>query len=319
VEKKNQDQINLKDEKNPCPICSNQDVVFYTKSRDPQIKSDTKFYYAYKCTKCDIVFQSPFPSKEDFDKIYPKNYYAHSNDNVSIPLLLKFLDFLLQEKWTSKLLSPLKRSVYPHYDIIKNANRVLDIGCGKGLFLDILKKHGKDTHALEPDEGATKILKEKGHNVCQGDISKSNYDDNYFDLITAFQVFEHIDNPNYFLKEVYRILKPGGFLIIEMPNINSHLASFKDKWVNLDLPRHLILYTPTSIKQLLDSHSFKSETTTRVSPSDIKYTYLRRKNIKSPAKNRLYSYLLLPTIFFQYIFKAKKGSLLISIAKKPLV
>ncbi len=296
-----------------CPLCNNKNVSLHTISKDYQNENNQMEYKAFRCSDCNVVFQYPFPKEEDFNEIYSEDYYAHTEED-NTPILTKLLSSLLQGK--KRIFSPLKHSIYPYFDIIKNAEKVLDIGCGKGLFLDVLKAQGKKTYGLEPDTNAVKILKQKGHHAIQGNISASTYDDNYFDLITMFQVFEHIEDPASLLKEVYRILKPGGSFILETPNSDSNLAANKNFWRALEFPRHLILHSPKSIKELLTKTGFQSDIFVRVSPTDIKETFFLKKEIKSVRSKSLYSKLLLPYIIFQYLFNAKEGSLLIAIAKK---
>lgn len=297
-----------------CPLCNQETTIaLYTVTKDYQNAHDQTSYKAYKCSECNIIFQYPFPNEEDFDNLYPDDYYAHSEDD-NIPFLTKVLDSILQKKIT--ILSPIKKSIYPYLEIIKQANKILDIGCGKGLFLDVLKKNGKETYGLEPDLNAVEILKKKGHHATQGNISASPYESNYFDLITMFQVFEHIEDPSTLINEVYRILKPGGYFIIETPNIESDLASNKNLWRSLEFPRHLILHSPKSISNLLKNANFSPNIFIRVSPTDIRETYFLRKKTESAFKRRLCFILMLPHIIIQYIFRAKKGSLLIAVAKK---
>lgn len=296
-----------------CPLCNTKEVFFFTIARDYQNMHNQNEYKAYRCSECSIIFQFPFLGKEIFDEIYPEDYYAHVEDG-GIPFLTKLLDDFLHGK--NNLYSPLKHSLYPYFLNIKQANKVLDIGCGKGLFLDVLKANGKETYGLEPDRNAVDILKKKGHHATMGDISASAYEDNFFDLITMFQVFEHLENPSEVIREIYRILKPGGTFILETPNIESSLAKNKKFWRALEFPRHLMLHSPKSVEKLLSAGNFQPKIYTRTSPTDIKETFFLKKKIRSLKVKRLYSIILLPYIVSQYFFNARKGSLLIAVAIK---
>lgn len=301
-------------EKEPqCPLCHKKEIFIFAIAKDYQNVQDKTGYKAYKCSECNIVFQYPFPEKENFDQMYPEDYYAHT-ETGSIPLATRLLRSSLKGKDNFYFLFKYYR--YPYLNEIKKSLKVLDIGCGKGLFLDAMKSNGKETYGLEPDENAVKILKKKGHHAIQGYISESNFDDNFFDLITMFQVFEHLENPSEVLREIYRILKPGGTLVFETPNVNSTPAKNKNFWRGLEFPRHLILHSPDSVKKLLEKENFKPKIATRISPFDIKETFILKNNIDDIWKKKLYSKLLLPYILLQYMFNHKKGSLLIAIAKK---
>jgi 2-polyprenyl-3-methyl-5-hydroxy-6-metoxy-1,4-benzoquinol methylase len=287
-----------------CPLCKKENVFLYTIAKDYQNKQDNSEYKAYKCRNCDIIFQYPLPKTEDFDKLYPENYYAHVDDG-QIPFLTGLLRVFMQDKKKALKFFMGKR-LFPYFDILTRSQKVLDIGCGKGLFLDVLKEQGKETFGFEPDVNATKILEKKGHGVCS---DLSDIQDNSFDLITMFQVLEHIENPSVLVHEIYRILKPGGYFIVETPNSVSKLASNKKFWRALEFPRHLILHSPQSVKHLLDKEAFQTKLFVRVSPTDIRETFSLKGTLKSPI-------YLVPYILFQYFFHAKKGSLLIVIAQK---
>lgn len=296
-----------------CPLCKKENISLFTKTTDPQNKNNPTEYIAYECLCCSIVFQHPFPSQADYNNMYLDDYYAHSTAN-NIPFLLKKLSLILQGKRT--IFNCIKNVIFPYFSYIKDANTILDIGCGKGVFLDILKKEGKITYGLEPDEKAVINLRKNGHFATLGNIADSNFNSSFFDLVTMYQVIEHIDNPTLVLNEVHRILKPEGALIIETPNISSSLSKNKNHWVNLDLPRHVILYDAKSLVALLRKAGFHSEVYIRVSPSDIRHTFFLKHNIQNRYLKKLTSICLLPYIVFQYICKMSQGSLLIIIAKK---
>jgi 2-polyprenyl-3-methyl-5-hydroxy-6-metoxy-1,4-benzoquinol methylase len=294
-----------------CPICRKNSAFLWTVTRDYQNSKNTKEYKAYKCFDCKIIFQNPFPQESDFDDIYPENYYAHV-ENGQIPFLTRLLKSFLQGE-KRFLAFFLKNTLFPYFDVMRKSNKVLDIGCGKGLFLDILKSQGKETHGLEPDDNATQILLKHGHKV-HSDITQ--IDNDSFDLITMFQVFEHIENPTALVDEIKRILKPEGYFVIETPNAASLPAKSKDCWRALEFPRHLILHTPKSLEHLLEKENFQAKIFIRVSPTDIRESFfLKRPNVSLFKRKILSIWVLLYTLL-QYFFNAKNGSLLISISKK---
>jgi 2-polyprenyl-3-methyl-5-hydroxy-6-metoxy-1,4-benzoquinol methylase len=294
-----------------CPLCQSNRVFLYTLAKDYQNRNNTTGYKAYKCPDCCIIFQHPFPSKTDFDDLYPDDYYAHVEDG-QIPFLTRLLKSFLQGK--HKILAFFTcNSLFPYFDVIEKSHKVLDIGCGKGIFLDVLKSLGKETHGLEPDANAAKILEKHGHQFHR-DISE--IEDNAFDLVSMFQVFEHIEDPAPLIREIVRILKPGGYFISETPNAASKLAENKNHWRALEFPRHLILHSPKSIEQLFEKENFQTKIWIRVSPTDIRESFFLKRNLQSPVAKKLCAICLLPYTFFQYFFNAKNASLLISVSKK---
>jgi 2-polyprenyl-3-methyl-5-hydroxy-6-metoxy-1,4-benzoquinol methylase len=293
-----------------CPLCKKSNTFLYTVTKDYQKPAGNR-YNAYKCPDCNIIFQNPFPLETDFDNLYPDNYYAHV-ESEQIPFLTRMLQSFLQGK--ARLFAFfLSKRLFPYLDIVKKSHKILDIGCGKGLFLDVLKKLGKETHGLEPDVNAMKILEKHGH-CFHKDISSIESDS--FDVVTMFQVFEHLEEPEVWIREISRILKSGGSFILETPNAASRLAKNKNFWRALEFPRHLILHSPNSIRQLFASKNLQTQVLTRVSPTDIKETFFLKRNIKSSGMKKVLSFCLLPYILLQYVFNAGNGSLLIVMSKK---
>ena len=118
---------------------------------------------------------------------------------------------------------------------IKKDFRLLDIGCSTGSFLFFCEKRfpTASLHGLEFDERLIELTQKllKKSMVDQGNAENLPYPDNYFDVITSFQVIEHLYKPSEMIDEVVRCLKPGGLFIITTPNLNSIGAKFhKTKW-----------------------------------------------------------------------------------------
>jgi len=86
---------------------------------------------------------------------------------------------------------------------------------------------------------------------------KLPFSEGFFDLITGWWSLEHINNPNETLQQFSTLLKEKGYCIIAVPNFNSFNARFfKDNWFHLDAPRHLWIYTPSTIKKMLEKNGF---------------------------------------------------------------
>ena len=96
-----------------------------------------------------------------------------------------------------------------------------------------------------------------GFNVHVGSLESIAYTDNTFDAITMSHVIEHVSNPVALLQECYRILKPGGYLVLVTPNINSwgH-AIFKYNWRGLEPPRHLHIFSQSTLQTCVKKAGF---------------------------------------------------------------
>lgn len=136
-------------------------------------------------------------------------------------------------------------------------NRVLEVGCGWGRLLDYFKIQGYDTYGIEPGPSAAQAARNRGHNVYCGEMLDFKFPDDYFVAIVFCHSLEHIHNPIEVLRETYRILTPGGTLIIEVPNFACADESFfKNAWVPLVIPFHVYHWTPHSLLIILSKIGF---------------------------------------------------------------
>ncbi len=274
-----------------CPICS-KEMIFFTKNRDmQQDDGNERLYSIFECESCTTLFQYPFWKPDETAGFYRHTYYAHS-DNLKIPTSLRILNFYLKDNFLSKMFSTFLRvRLFPYYPAILKSKNVLDIGCGKGLFLDVMKKYNKKTFGLEPSDQAKVIASKNGHKMIDRAFFYSNQKELKFDLITMFQVAEHLSVQEIveedIFSKIYDLLEPGGQLVIETPTYQCDYAKKnKSNWRGLELPRHLVIFSPKSISKMLTDKGFMVNVHTRVSPFDVKET-LRLKYKDNSIKNVL--------------------------------
>ena len=135
------------------------------------------------------------------------------------------------------------------------AGRALEIGCGGGAYLLALREQGWEVHGVElsPDL-AQHAREELGFDVRTGSAETAlvEFPDDHFDLVAMWHVIEHLSDPSAVLAEIRRVLKPGGRLIMELPNF-AGLSRFvlRTYWMALDLPRHLYHFTPETLQAML--------------------------------------------------------------------
>jgi SAM-dependent methyltransferase len=129
--------------------------------------------------------------------------------------------------------------------------RLLDVGCGAGNMMHHLSRYGR-VKGLEIDERPVKVAHQRGYDVDLFDVTDPMpFDDHSFDVVTALDVIEHNEDDLVILTDSYRVLKPGGYLIITVP-------AFMWLWShNDDINAHVRRYTATDIKQKLTQAGFK--------------------------------------------------------------
>lgn len=148
---------------------------------------------------------------------------------------------------------------------ISSSNKnLLDIGCGTGDFLRAAQKHQWHVTGIEPNQSARNIANQKTKQRVFDTDQLLKLDTHTFDVITLWHVFEHLSNPESQIKQLKRLLKPNGILLIAVPNYKSFDAiHYKRFWAAFDVPRHLYHFCRSSVDKLVSKQDM---TITRVKP-----------------------------------------------------
>ena len=215
-----------------CPICGPDASAVLRYDFDP--------YKVLACSSCGLNYLSPRMTETAILKLYKDE--AYYNSNVSGQGYDEYLD--IGNNWEKTFRLRLKQ-IAPH----KSSGRVLDIGCGPGYFLTAAQKLGFDVYGLDPsDYIVAQASKTWGERIQLGTIDTANYQPGYFDLIVAFDTFEHIYDPLRFLEAARGLLKPRGILTITTPDSTSWLARTSGKrWVSFKIPEHVFYWSPATI------------------------------------------------------------------------
>ncbi len=252
-------------------------------------KNRNDVFRLVKCKNCGLQYLNPRPTKQQIGHYYSEDYYAHiprkgknpkkrnlflekwmhSKNNIRNLIRTNFYNYPHTTGEDKKTPSSYKKILlwffYLTYrsrlDVIPftGEGKILDIGCGNGRYLSTLKKQGWQTYGIERNPKASKYARDKLHlAVKTGDLLDCEYQDKFFDVITMSHSLEHLYEPLATLKEIKRILRNDGLLVITIPNIDSFVAkTFKEYWYGLQLPVHLISFTTDSITKMLDKAGFK--------------------------------------------------------------
>lgn len=209
-------------------------------------------HHLVKCRNCGFVFVKVVPSLEELAAYYDDYPVKDHRSAVTIKRYNELLD---------------------KFEKYRSTNKLLDIGCGTGYFLDEAKKRGWVVHGTEYSPLSIASCRERGISICEGQLNGSNYDADQFDVITSFEVIEHINDPKEELDKINRILRPNGLLYITTPNYNSLSRHFVGpNWSIVNYPEHLSYYTPSTLNFLLKNRGFdrKWVMTTGISISRFK-------------------------------------------------
>jgi SAM-dependent methyltransferase len=225
----------------PCPHCGSARSRFAFKAKDYEHKVPGEWSIA-ECRECGLYFQSPLPDASEIPSFYPPTYSAYNSDG---PIRWLF-DFVY---WLDA------RRVHSH---IGPSGRILDIGCGDGSALAKMRNHGQwELCGVEFDPDAARKARERGIDVRVGEVAQSGFEERSFDLIRMGHVIEHVIDPGKTVREVFRLLKPGGLFVGETPNTDClDFRVFGKYWGALHVPRHLIFFNPANLSSLLSNAGF---------------------------------------------------------------
>ena len=196
----------------------------------------------------DMLITHPQPSLENLGKYYESEDYISHTDNKR-SLFEKLYHFIKSIALKNKL--NLINSLQPNKGII------LDIGAGTGEFLSVAKNDGWQTIGVEPSDKAKAIAKSKGVSFVE---KTSELENHSFDVISMWHVLEHVPDLDKQIKELKRLLKPTGTLIIAVPNFKSFDAKHYGKfWAAYDVPIHFWHFSKTAIKLIFEKEEMKLE------------------------------------------------------------
>lgn len=176
-----------------------------------------KKVYNYICDNCGFIFILPRPSKEKYQELYEKGQFSQKERKLSTPDDKKFEQCERIARTRIKILE--KELIHFLWDQKKNKD-FLEVGCGTGSFLRFMKACGWNVIGLEPDVAYTEAVKSRYNISIKNKFVEDFELDKKFDLISSFHVIEHIENPNIFLQNIYRLLNDDGYLFLECPSID---------------------------------------------------------------------------------------------------
>ncbi len=190
-----------------------------------------------KCSDCGFVFAQHIPSEQELIDYY--DGYGR-NDYLSLVTIKRYNELL-------DAMEPFRKT-----------NKLLDVGCGIGYFLEVAKERGWEVHGTEYTDRAMEICSAKGIQMKQGKLDPANYEAESFDVITSFEVLEHINNPLEETNNFNQLLRKGGLVYLTTPNFNSLLRHrLKERYDVITYPEHLSYYTTSTLKKLFTQCGFR--------------------------------------------------------------
>jgi len=244
-----------------CPVCGGTGKVDFS-STDLMFGGDKVFYY-HHCSDCGLVYQHPVPKEADIAAFYPENYIVYIEPTRTRFSARERL-YLKNRLGYTHLEAPASSRPRTVDDVIPWVpnGKLLDIGCGNGEYLLRMKSIGWQCKGVEFNDKAVSICRSHGLDIFQGDLAAANFEDASFDFVTAHHLIEHVPDPHTLMKEITRITRPGGSVLIRTPNSESLGRNFFGRhWYANDVPRHLYLYSEDNLKLLASQHGLECSRT----------------------------------------------------------
>jgi 2-polyprenyl-3-methyl-5-hydroxy-6-metoxy-1,4-benzoquinol methylase len=266
---------NLKLVKTICCVCDADDAKKIGSGKDFEYHTSDDIFTAVQCNLCGLVYLNPRPDISEFDRIYPPTYHAFDFSEQEFGFVHKVRSRLE----ANRLLALCK-------DLGDDA-KILDVGCGDGFHLRLLRDFGNKNWTLEgldASEKAAEMAEKSGIKVHLGTAENNDLAENTYDLAFLIQTIEHVEKPHEVLPSICRILKPNGKLIIVTDNTDSFdFGLFKaSHWGGYHFPRHWNLFNRNALTKLAKKSGFKiDKIETVVSPVNWVYSihnYLVDKN-----------------------------------------
>ncbi|PIN75618.1 hypothetical protein COV18_02110 [Candidatus Woesearchaeota archaeon CG10_big_fil_rev_8_21_14_0_10_37_12] len=235
-----------------CNLCGSRKLANFIIGQD-RMYNLPGIFQGVKCSECGLVFVNPQPGKEELSKHYPEKYYSFSGE-IKRNKFAEFLYFTFFADEGNKFLKVLFYPLFPFFRtaIIEKGAKLLDIGCGNGVFLSRMKTLGLNVYGVDPF-----IQKDiPSLNIKKGELNTVGFTQESFDIITLNNVLEHVSDPDDTIKSAAKLLKTGGRIIIGVPNKNGVLARlFGTYWAELDFPRHLFHFNKHTLSALCEKHN----------------------------------------------------------------
>jgi 2-polyprenyl-3-methyl-5-hydroxy-6-metoxy-1,4-benzoquinol methylase len=232
-----------------CALCGADDASAEAEGLDFEYHTAANEFRFVRCRRCGHVYLNPRPRGADLPVIYPPTYYAYGG--TSNPIVAP-----LRRRWE-------QGKVRLYRELVgEGPRRILDVGCGDGRFLEILRAAGSPEWRLEGveiDPVAAAACEAKGFRARVGRVEDFDSETDAYDAVIMLQLIEHVDDPVAICERVFALLRPGGYFIVETPNLAGlDYRAFRGRWWgHYHFPRHWNLFSSDALHRMLARQGFE--------------------------------------------------------------
>jgi 2-polyprenyl-3-methyl-5-hydroxy-6-metoxy-1,4-benzoquinol methylase len=227
-----------------CPACNSTNSKAFLQAKDWLVSQEV--FSLMQCGSCGLVYTNPRPTEESIGRYYQSDaYVSHTNTNKG----------LINTAYQAVRNRTLRQKRALIETLTGKKGTLLDVGCATGHFLAECKAAGWQTQGTEPDPGARQQANEKGLAVVESVFELNTT--GLYDVITLWHVLEHVHRLQETVLRLQQLLKPGGHLLIAVPNrLAADATKYGAGWAAYDVPRHLYHFDPISLQKLIESAGF---------------------------------------------------------------
>ena len=221
-----------------CPLCGESRATPLLERRD---RLGREAFTYLRCQGCGLIRLHPCPAPGQLSRYYPPDYEAYREESET-----------WWQRWGRRR-GWVRRIRFLKRYLPSPVGKVLDVGCATGEFLVEMRKLGWEPWGLEPHAQAADRARQKlpGSPILSAPIEEAEFPDSSFDLITLWDVLEHLPDPLTTLEKLARWLRREGLLALGVPHLESVDARlFGRHWIGWDAPRHLFLFPRSTLRQM---------------------------------------------------------------------
>ncbi|MEE9606265.1 MAG: class I SAM-dependent methyltransferase [Myxococcota bacterium] len=235
-----------------CPLCGVDRPRLLSRGRDFEYATSDDEFAFQLCAGCGVAYLDPRPHASELERIYPEAYASYHFAEPRFTLRVR----ALLESWRARAFA---RRLPAKADI-------LDAGCGGPGFLESLRRLGRPGWTLWGNDVSGRVLADlerRGFRTLPGRFEEIGDSAAGFDAIFFKQVIEHLEDPKAVIANAARLLRPGGLLVLETPNLDAWDARcFRERhWGGYHFPRHWTLFTPRTLAEQGRAIGFELEST----------------------------------------------------------
>ena len=211
-----------------------------------------------QCPECGFIYVHPKPEPIELKALYGETYFRNNQSSV-----VGYSDYISDEvnirRTACRRIKALSRYI--------SSGKLLDVGCAMGFFIDEAQALGWQVSGIDVSEfGVSYARANFGLDVFHGELTELSVTEAQFDLITMWDVIEHVSDPTAYIRQAARLLRRGGYLSLSTPDVESLPAKLYGKrWVGYKLStEHVSYFSPRTLKRLLEKEGFELVSTGHV-------------------------------------------------------